>query len=457
MRPSTRYHPRREYRTEPSEDSDIVVALFRSAVIIAFVGGVVSDPTYHLRTGTWAMVVVASLYTLSLMLGYLVSRRWLTRRRRETLSAHPLWAFVMPRRLSFQRAVALLVDLMLVSVIIRDVNRPAWLDIYYIIVAVGAVWFHREGGVLVALAATACVLGLVPTLYPGERIGTIPSDPYLRSLVASRAVMLVVVGIVTGWLARARDAERRGRERMDWELDMARRVQQDLLPDRLPEVKGYELGLRFSPASVVGGDYYDALPAPDGRLVIVLADVSGKGIPAVLHLSLFRSHLHQAVRDGLSPGMIGERLNAALAGALPSRSFVGLFCAAIDLPSGQTSWVNCGHSPPVVVRSAPDSEPEVLFTGNIVLGVAAEPRYEERETTLGVGDVLVCATDGVTEMIDDDAEVFDKGGVARVAAAARGMTADEVAERVLEAAREHSGRRPADDATLLVVRRVESA
>jgi serine phosphatase RsbU (regulator of sigma subunit) len=454
MRPSTRYHPSREYRTEPSEDSDIIVALFRSAVIIAFVVRIVPDSAYQLRPGTWAMVVAAALYTLALMLGYLVSRRWLTRRRREGLSAHPLGAFVIQRRVGFQRALALLVDLFMVSVIIRDVNKPEWLDIYYIIVAVGAVWFYREGGVLTALAATACVLGVMTTLYPGTRLVNVWADPYLRSQLTSRAVMLVLVGIVTGWLARARDAERRDRERMDWELQMARRVQQDLLPERLPEVPGYELGLRFSPAHVVGGDYYDALLAPDGRLVVLLADVAGKSIAAVLHLSLLRSHLHQAVADGLAPGEIGTRLNAALAEALPPGSFVALFCAAIDLPSGRTSWVNCGHTPPVVVRVAPESKPEILYTGNIVLGVTHGPHYDERETTLERGDLLVCCTDGIAEIMDEDWRAFDTEGIARAASAARARTADEVAEYVLQAAREHAVGRPADDATLLVVRRL---
>jgi len=453
MRHSTRYHPTREYRTEPSEDSDIIVALFRSAVIIAFAVRLVPDPNYAVRASTWTAVVVAALYTLALMLGYLASRRWLTRRRKESISARPLWGFLMARRIAFQRAIALLVDLVMVSLIIRDVDRPEWLDIYYLIVAVGAVWFHREGGVLTALCATGCVIWFTLTSHPGTSI----TDWALRLEITTRAAILVTVGVVTGWLARAREAERRTRERMDWEMRMARSVQRELLPAKLPEVSGYELALRFASASLVGGDYYDAFIAPDGRLVIVLADVAGKSVAAVLHLSLLRSHLRQAISDGLSPGEIGTRLNAALVDALPPRSFVGLFCGALDAASGRLAYANCGHTPPVLVRGPADGEPVVLYTGNIVLGVTAAPAYDEREITLEVGDVLVCCTDGVTEAMDRDWRAFDTEGVTRAAEAARGASADEVAGRVLDASRAHAARRPTDDATLLVIRRVPPA
>jgi len=453
MRHPTRYHPAREYRTEPSEDSDIIVALFRSAVIIAFAVRLVPDPNYTVRPSTWTAVVVAALYTLALMLGYLASRRWLTRRRKESISSRPLWGFLMARRIAFQRTVALLVDLVMVSFIIRDVDKPEWLDIYYLIVAVGAVWFHRGGGVLTALGATGCVIWFTLTSHPGTGI----TDWALRMEITTRAAILVTVGVVTGWLARARDAERRTRERMDWEMRMARSVQRELLPAKLPEVPGYELGLRFSPAGLVGGDYYDAFITPDNRLVIVLADVAGKSVAAVLHLSLLRSHLRQAINEALSPREIGTRLNAALVDALPPRSFVGLFCGALDAPSGRLTYVNCGHTPPVLVRGSADEEPIVLYTGNIVLGVMVDPTYDEREVTLEGGDILICCTDGVTEAMDGDWQAFDTKGVIRAAEAARGANADEVVGHVLDASRQHAARRPTDDATLLAIRRVPSA
>jgi serine phosphatase RsbU (regulator of sigma subunit) len=453
MRPATRYRPTREYRTEPSEDSDIVVALFRSAAIIAFAGRMVPDPRFSPRSSTWAMVVIAACYTLALMLGYLARRRWLTRRRRDALSAHWLWGALFGRRVVVQRVIALGIDLAMMTLIIRDVaqqsDRAPWLDIYYIIVAVGAIWFHRIGGVLTALGASLCVLWLTREFYPGTPF----ADWVVEAQIAARTAILIVVGVVTGWLARAREAERHQRERMGWEMGMARQVQSELLPDRLPDVPGYDVGLRFSSAGLVGGDYYDALIGPDGRLVIVLADVAGKSVAAVLHLSLLRSHLHQAVRDGLAPGEMASRLNGALVEALPPRSFIGLFCGALEMDSGRLSYVNCGHTPPVIVRGSGEPGSEVLYTGNIVLGVEPNPRYEEREVALGEGDVLVCATDGITEAMADDWTPLDTDGVIRQTVAVREASADAIAERILEAARAHAGRRPVDDATILVVKR----
>jgi serine phosphatase RsbU (regulator of sigma subunit) len=160
------------------------------------------------------------------------------------------------------------------------------------------------------------------------------------------------------------------------------------------------------------------------------------------------------VRDGLAPREIAVRLNAMMLDALPPQSFIGLFYAAVDLSSGTVRYVNCGHTPPVVVRSPEGGATSALFTGNIVLGVEADPTYDEAEITLGEGDFLVCCTDGVTEAMDEEWRPLDTEGVARAAAAARGGTADEVAEQILAAAREHTARRVTDDATLLVLRRV---
>jgi serine phosphatase RsbU (regulator of sigma subunit) len=177
-------------------------------------------------------------------------------------------------------------------------------------------------------------------------------------------------------------------------------------------------------------------------------------VVAVLHLSLLRSHLRQAVSEGLSPGEMGRRLNAVLVEALPPRSFVGLFYGAIDAPSGRMAYVNCGQTPPVLVRRSADAKPLLLYTGNIVLGVTPSPSYDEREVTLEVGDVLICCTDGITDAMNADWQAFDTEGVIRAAEAARGATAEEVAGRVLDAVHQHATHRLADDATLLAVRRV---
>lgn len=461
MPDATRHRPSREYRTEPSEDSDIAVALFRLAVIIAFTGSTVFGPFYYtVQLPTIVILLVAALYTVLLMGGYLASRRWMTHRRKQALEARRLWGALFERRIALQRTAALVIDLLLVSAIIWDLGSPArpYFGVYYVIVAVAAVWFHRPGGVLTALGAAACALAVVWLWYLKDRasdpFAMSPLDDYaIRQDLGARTVMLLTVGLVTGYLARARDAERRDRERVDAELRVARTVQQEMLPEQLPELPGYQLAVRFVPASLVGGDYYDAIMAADGRLYIVVADVAGKSVYAVLHLSLLRSHLHQAIGENLSPEEVAARLNEALVRALPGGTFISLFCATLDPVSGAIRYANAGHTPPVLLRAGGGEDSVLLFTGDIVSGILAEAEYTEQEETLGEGDCLVCCTDGVTEAMDATWRPFDTTGVIRAATEEPEATADEIAERVLRRAREHSGPVSRDDQTIVVLRR----
>jgi len=450
LRPSARYIPRREYRTEPSEDSDLIVALFRFAVIIAFSFSAGIGPTYTVQPPALIAGVVASVYTLLLMLGYLYSRQWLSQRRRQELAARVFWGWLLRRRIVIQRLSAIVVDLALLTCLIYDLKTVGelYLDFYFVVIGVAAIWFHREGGVIAALASTLCVT-LLLILARGEEI-----DFYtLRVELPARAVMFLSAGLVTGYLARARDAERRQRERLDWELSVARQVQSGLLPARLPAPEGYDLGARFAPASMVGGDYYDALIGPDGRLFVLVADVAGKSVYAVMHLSLLRSALREAIIEGHTPREVVERVNGVLAAILAPNSFVSLFCAAIELPSGTVRFVNCGHSPPMLLPAQPDAQARLLFTGNIVLGVEGAATYDEIEERLEPGDCLLCCTDGVTEAVNARWQTFDTEGVVRAARSVDGASADAVAEAVLEAAGRHRVTPAADDATILVVRR----
>jgi sigma-B regulation protein RsbU (phosphoserine phosphatase) len=349
-----------------------------------------------------------------------------------------------------QRGLAIAVDLALVTAIIRDLPfvveaYPAMLDLYHVVVVTGALWFHREGGILTAAAASTCLAWLF------SEAGRPWGDVYDE--VAPRALVCMIIGVVTGYVARARSGERRQRERTEWELSVAGQVQAEMLPQRLPEPPGFELGAVFVPARVVGGDYYDAVIAPDGRLFVAVADVAGKSVQAVMQLSLLRSHLHEAVADGLAPREIATRLNHVLLAALTPGRFISLFCGAIDLESGRLCYVNCGHTPPLIV-GADETEERRLFTGNIVLGVDAEASFEEGEAALGAGAHLVICTDGVTEAMGEEWRPFGTSGVAEAVRQVAGASPDEVARAILAASESHARRARPDDATILVVRRL---
>jgi serine phosphatase RsbU (regulator of sigma subunit) len=435
------------------------VALFRFALIIAFTLSAGLGPRYTVGWPAMIVGVVAAVYTLVLMLGYVYSRQWLTQRRRQELLLRPFWGFLLRRRIPLQRVSAIVVDLALISAIVQDLERLGLLaypnlcfDFYFVVVGYAAIWFHREGGIITALAATVCVAALKVSASGPD----IDVDD-LKAEVLMRALMFLAAGVVTGYLARAWDAERRQRERMDWEFSMARQVQAALLPDEPPVPEGYDLGVRFTPASVVGGDYYDALIGPDGRLFVAVADVAGKSVYGVMHLSLLRSALREGIIEGLTPGQVADRLNATLAKTLPPSGFVSLFCGALEPASGRLRYANCGHVPPVLLRGEHDAALEELFTGNIVLGVEEEAVYREAEAKLEEGDVLICCTDGLTEAMSADWVAFGAEGVAAAARTSAGAEAKAIAEAVATAAERHRQMPAGDDVTIVVVRRLHGS
>jgi serine phosphatase RsbU (regulator of sigma subunit) len=454
VRHASRYIPRRAYRTEPSEDSDLIVALFRFAIIIAFTLSAGMQPVYTVKWPATTMRVVAAVYTLGLMLAYVYSRQWLTQRRRQELLARRGWGFLLRHRIPLQRVSAVVVDLLLITSIIYDLrwigdSTDLYFNFYFVVVAVAAIWFHRAGGVIAGAGATICVASVVWSVH-----GPDDGGDALQAELPVRALMYLVAGLVIGYLARALDAERRQRERFDWELSMARQVQAAMLPDELPKLESYDLGAHFTPASAVGGDYYDALVGPDGRLFIAVADVAGKSVYGVMHLSLVRSALREAILEGHAPAEIAVRLNATLAKTLPPNSFVSLFCGALDPLSGSLHYANCGHVPPVLIRVDAASEAELLATGDIVLGVEANAPYREAVTRLAPGDRLVCCTDGLTEAMGSQWEPFDTTGVAATAREQPTAGARDLAEAIAAAADRHRQGAPLDDTTIFVVQRV---
>ncbi|MGQ9730228.1 MAG: PP2C family protein-serine/threonine phosphatase [Candidatus Zipacnadales bacterium] len=452
-----RYNPRWVYRTEPSEDSDLILALFRLAFVIAFtLSSMASSSSYNTSWVASTAGIVAAVYTLLLMVGYWYNQKHLTQRRKQALRAHPLGGVALRYRLGVQRISALILDFAVFTAIIHDVGR--WpeayrggllFDLYFVPIVAAGLWYHRGGGIVAALLATLCVMGLL-TYSESYRLDI----AVLRSELPARAAMFLAGGLVTGYLARAAEAERRERSRMNWELGMARQVQSSLLPQELPALLGYELAVRFYPADVVGGDYYDALIGPDGRLLIAIADVAGKSVYAVMHLSLLRSTLRDAALEGLAPQAIALRLNQKLVATLPPNTFISLFCAAIELPSGQIRFVNAGHMPPLLLPVDEKTPPRSLFTGNIVLGVDANATYEEAEATMAAGETLICCTDGIAEAImTSEGEMGRMESIVATARTVENPTAERLAEVIANAARAYSLGPLVDDATVLVIHR----
>ncbi|MFI5371915.1 MAG: SpoIIE family protein phosphatase [Candidatus Eisenbacteria bacterium] len=253
-------------------------------------------------------------------------------------------------------------------------------------------------------------------------------------------------------LERARAAERE-RQRVEDEMEVARRIQMRLLPSEPPRVEGLEVAGHYDPALEVGGDYYDHIVLDAHRVLLVIADVSGKSVPAALIMSGFRAALvsQDLVRAELSP--LAARLNEFLIRSLESGKFVTAFLAVVDGRDGSVAYVNAGHNPPLLLRA--DGSPQWLQAGGTLLGILPGGRYEPGATRLERGDLLVLYTDGVTEGAGADAEQWGENRLLEAVTAMRTASCATVADTVAAAVRAHEGSAGAtDDITLVVARRL---
>ena len=255
-------------------------------------------------------------------------------------------------------------------------------------------------------------------------------------------------------LEKARAAEQE-RERLESELAIARSIQARLLPEAPPQVPGLEIAGASESAREVGGDYFDHLDLGGGRVVLVIADVSGKGVGAALLMSAFRAALLSTDLPHTPIAQLAVRLNGFLHRSVEPGRFVTAFVAFVDAVSGAMQYVNAGHNPPLVLRA--DGTHEWLSEGGTILGILLESPFVAGATVLSPGDLVVLYTDGVTEGADASGDIW---GEDRLLEAVRGMRerpAAEIVRRIVTEVRGFEGETgPADDITMLVVRRTET-
>ena len=241
-------------------------------------------------------------------------------------------------------------------------------------------------------------------------------------------------------------------ERLERELQLASEIQQRFQPAAPPQLPGYELqGISF-PCYEIGGDYYDFIRRADGRLVIALGDVSGKGTAAALLMSSLHAAIH--AQTGSHETLVDtiSAVNRYLADNIPPNRFVTLFFAELDPESGSLSFLNAGHNPPLIVHAA--GTVEQLSSGGLPLGIKRDAEYREGRTHLQHGDVLVIYSDGVTEAASPSGEEFGPTRLYEVVSRNVDASAAGIRDRIESALTKFSqGTQAADDITLVIVKR----
>jgi sigma-B regulation protein RsbU (phosphoserine phosphatase) len=242
---------------------------------------------------------------------------------------------------------------------------------------------------------------------------------------------------------------------LEQELDIARQMQQNVLPRRFPATPGFEIAATMQPAREVGGDFYDIFEIDAHRVGIAVADVSGKGIPAAFFMLIARTLLKAIALEGAGPGKTLVRLNDFLCGDNEETMFVTLFYGELDSRTGRFVYANGGHNNPLLATPGEPVTP-LPSTDGMALAVFEQQSFAERTITLASGQTLLLFTDGVTEAFDPAGGMFGDDRLADVLAApasdAENGTARALLETILDRV-EHfcEGAPQSDDITLIVI------
>jgi sigma-B regulation protein RsbU (phosphoserine phosphatase) len=239
------------------------------------------------------------------------------------------------------------------------------------------------------------------------------------------------------------------------QLRLAQHVQSRLLPGRDPEIPGYDIAGICISTYEIGGDYFDYLHLPDGGIGIVVADVSGKGVPAALIMAAFRALLRTQTRIDPEPARIASSLRRLLPDFTGEANFVTSVYGVLNPADGRFTYTNCGHEPPILFRAGGGIE-KLGIGGPLLSGVLEGVSYRTFEVTLAPGDLLLLYTDGVVEVMkeEEEEEEFGVTRLERVVQRFLHLPVSEIIGEIIRATREFAGSENyEDDFTLVIVGR----
>ena len=262
---------------------------------------------------------------------------------------------------------------------------------------------------------------------------------------------------LTGHMAMALENARLHREalekqRMERDLAVARNIQRSLLPDAPPVVPGYDIAVINRMCYEVGGDYYDFLNLGPQTLLIVVADVEGKGVSSALVMSNLQATLRALVMHLHSLEVLTISLNEMIYNDTKSEKFLSIFLGLVDIRRGGLHYINAGHVPPILVKGT-TGEYKTLESGGTVIGLFPDAEYNRGAAKLDPGDILVCCTDGILEASNLEDEEYETERLAEAVARHRTKTAQQIVDAVLEEVTAFSvGGKNIDDKVLMVVK-----
>lgn len=245
------------------------------------------------------------------------------------------------------------------------------------------------------------------------------------------------------------------KERIESELAIARDIQMSILPKLFPPIPNrdeFDLRALIVPAREVGGDFYDFFPIDEDRLCFLIADVSGKGVPAALFMAVTKTLIKSTARDRHGPAEILTQVNAELAADNANNMFVTVFCGVLDVRTGDLEYANAGHNPPVLIGADGQSPQLLKGTPQLLLGIMEGVVYRSSSLCLTRGERLLLYTDGVTEAMNVHDELYSEARLLDTLASAPRQDLANLIENLLAHVQVFAGAAPqSDDITLLAI------
>ena len=294
-----------------------------------------------------------------------------------------------------------------------------------------------------------------PLIVPGEVHGLLVSVELDRPGRGQRVDLLkeASLQIASGIQNYIMQTIQHNQTLIDRELQLARQIQKTFLPEKLPKLPGYDLAAEWKTARQVGGDFYDVFELSPGKFGFVIADVSDKGLPASLYMTVSRTLIRARALELESPARTLEKVNHILQLDSSEGFFVTAFYAIMELDSGKVTYCLAGHNPPWWMRPE-RGELQMLKKGGIALGMLDPVNLKDQELELAPGDGLVLYTDGITETFSPEGKAFGDGRFKAKLESLLGETARGIVEGIGVSVDDfRAGRALDDDYTLLVIRR----
>jgi serine phosphatase RsbU (regulator of sigma subunit)/pSer/pThr/pTyr-binding forkhead associated (FHA) protein len=316
--------------------------------------------------------------------------------------------------------------------------------------------FNSSESIILNAIRTAMV---APLIFKQESIGVIYVDTQSRSAAFMDEELELLTSIANQAAVAITNARLQAQileqHKLAREMEIARTIQMNLLPKTYPEIPGYQISAMSLPAKQVGGDYYDFLEMPDGRMAFAIADVSGKGVPAAILTATTRSYLQSETqhKDSSLPQTVA-RMNRMVHRDVTNDMYVTMVLALLDPFEGRFEYVNAGHSHPYIFLPNGDVQP--LATGGLFLGIDEDATYQHDYCTIPPGGVLIFYTDGVIDILNPAGESYGYDAFMELVKDKRHLSAEEIRNAIYQACLKHrAGADQFDDFTLIILKRLD--